>query len=94
VAEAWSRTPRRSQSLPPMSLLAMLAGALGGVLLRWVTLAAPLWLAAVLLVACAAGAYRTAGSPQSEFWREPRTIRTGRATGEGVRSGSLMRGSQ
>jgi uncharacterized membrane protein YoaK (UPF0700 family) len=53
-----------------ISVLAMLRGALlGGVLLRWVALAAPLWLAAVLLVACAAGAYLAAGSPQSESWR-------------------------
>ena len=52
------------------SVLAMLAGALaGGVLLRWVALAAPLWLATVLLVACAAGAYLAAGRPQSESWR-------------------------
>jgi uncharacterized membrane protein YoaK (UPF0700 family) len=53
-----------------ISVLAMLAGALlGGVLLRWVGLAAPLWLAAVLLVACAAGAHLAAGRPQSESWR-------------------------
>ena len=52
------------------SVLAMLAGALaGGVLLRWVALAAPLWLATVLLAACAAGAYLAAGRPQSESWR-------------------------
>jgi hypothetical protein len=43
-----------------ISVLAMLVGALtGGVLLRWVALAAPLWLAAVLL-ACATGAYLAA----------------------------------
>ena len=53
-----------------ISVLAMLAGALaGGVLLRWVGLAAPLWVAAVLLVGCAAGAYAAAGRPQSEAWR-------------------------
>jgi uncharacterized membrane protein YoaK (UPF0700 family) len=52
------------------SVLAMLAGALvGGVLLRWVALAAPLWLAAVLLVACAAAAYAAASRPQSQAWR-------------------------
>ena len=52
------------------SVLAMLAGALmGGVLLRWVALAAPLWLAAVLLVACAAAAYTAASRPQSQAWR-------------------------
>jgi uncharacterized membrane protein YoaK (UPF0700 family) len=53
-----------------ISVLAMLAGALmGGVLLRWVALAAPLWLAALLLVVCAAGAYLAAGRPQSQTWR-------------------------
>ena len=53
-----------------ISLLAMLAGALtGGVLLRWVALAAPLWLAALLLGVCAVGAYLVAGRPQSEYWR-------------------------
>jgi uncharacterized membrane protein YoaK (UPF0700 family) len=53
-----------------ISVLAMLAGALtGGILLRWVALAAPLWLAAVLLVACASGAYLAVGRPQSQTWR-------------------------
>ena len=53
-----------------ISVLAMLGGALlGGVLLRWVALAAPLWLAAVLLVTCAADAYLAAALPQSESWR-------------------------
>jgi len=53
-----------------ISVLAMLAGALaGGVLLHWVTLAAPLWLAAVLLVACATSAYLAARRPQSQAWR-------------------------
>jgi uncharacterized membrane protein YoaK (UPF0700 family) len=53
-----------------ISLLAMLAGALtGGVLLRWVALAAPLWFAAALLLVCAVGAYLAAGRPQSEYWR-------------------------
>jgi uncharacterized membrane protein YoaK (UPF0700 family) len=53
-----------------ISVLAMLAGALtGGVLLRWVALAAPLWLAAVLLVACASSAYLAVGRPQSQTWR-------------------------
>ena len=42
-----------------MSVLAMLAGALvGGALIRWVGNAAPLWLAAALLMACAATAHR------------------------------------
>jgi uncharacterized membrane protein YoaK (UPF0700 family) len=53
-----------------ISVLAMLAGALaGGVLLRWVALAAPLWLAAILLAACAAGAYAATRRPQSQAWR-------------------------
>jgi uncharacterized membrane protein YoaK (UPF0700 family) len=53
-----------------ISVLAMLAGALtGGVLLRWVALAAPLWLAAVLLAACAAGTYAAASRPRSQAWR-------------------------
>jgi uncharacterized membrane protein YoaK (UPF0700 family) len=53
-----------------ISVLAMLAGALtGGILLRWVTLAAPLWSALVLLVACASGAYLAAGRPQSQTWQ-------------------------
>jgi len=53
-----------------ISLLAMLGGALaGGVLLRWVALAAPLWLAAALLLVCAVGAYLAAGRPQSKSWR-------------------------
>ena len=53
-----------------ISVLAMLAGAIaGGVLLRWVGLAAPLWAAAVLLVGCAVGAYAAAGRTQSQTWR-------------------------
>jgi uncharacterized membrane protein YoaK (UPF0700 family) len=53
-----------------ISVVAMFAGALtGGVLLRWVALAAPLWLALVLLVACASGAYLAVGRPQSQTWR-------------------------
>jgi uncharacterized membrane protein YoaK (UPF0700 family) len=53
-----------------VSVAAMLAGALtGGVLLHWVAVAAPLWLAAVLLAACAAGAFIAAGRPRSQAWR-------------------------
>jgi uncharacterized membrane protein YoaK (UPF0700 family) len=63
-------TPPRVRARRLISVLAMLAGALtGGVLLRWVALAAPLWLAAVLLVACSAVAYTAAGRPQSQTWR-------------------------
>ena len=53
-----------------ISVVAMLAGALvGGVLLRWVDLAAPLWLAAALLVACAAGSYAATRRPRSQSWK-------------------------
>jgi uncharacterized membrane protein YoaK (UPF0700 family) len=53
-----------------ISVLAMLVGALiGGVLLRWVALAAPLWLAAVLLAGSAASAYVAASRPRSDTWR-------------------------
>ena len=53
-----------------LSVVAMLAGALtGGVLLHWVALAAPLWLAAVLLAICAAGAFLAAGRPRTQAWR-------------------------
>ena len=61
VADTTSQSVRGRRLI---SVLAMLAGALtGGVLLRWVALAAPLWLAAVLLVACAAGAFAGGRSP-------------------------------
>ena len=63
-------TPRSVRGRRLISVLAMLVGALtGGVLLRWVALAPPLWLAAVLLVACAMGAYLAARRPQSQAWR-------------------------
>ena len=53
-----------------ISVLAMLAGPMaGGVLLRWVGLAAPLWVAAVPLVGCAVGAYAAHGRSQSQAWR-------------------------
>jgi uncharacterized membrane protein YoaK (UPF0700 family) len=67
VADA---TPWSVRSRRLISVVAMLVGALiGGVLLRWVDPAAPLWLAAVLLVGCAAGATATARQPQSQAWR-------------------------
>jgi uncharacterized membrane protein YoaK (UPF0700 family) len=63
-------TPPLVRARRLISVLAMLAGALaGGVLLRWVALAAPLWLAAVVLVACAAGAYAATSRPQAQAWR-------------------------
>jgi uncharacterized membrane protein YoaK (UPF0700 family) len=63
-------TPQSVRGRRVVSVLAMLAGALtGGVLLRWVSLAAPLWLASVLQVACAVGASAAARRPQSQTWR-------------------------
>ena len=62
-------TPQSVRTRRVVSVLAMLAGALiGGVLLRWVALAAPLWLASILLVACAAAAFTAASRPQSHAW--------------------------
>jgi uncharacterized membrane protein YoaK (UPF0700 family) len=67
VADTTSRSVRARRLI---SVLAMLAGALtGGVLLRWVALAAPLWLAGVVLVGCSVVAYAAAGRPRSQTWR-------------------------
>src|SRR6476660_6921207 len=67
VADTTSRSVRARRLV---SVLAMLGGArMGGVLFRWVALAAPLWLAAVLLVACAAGSYAATRRPQSLTWQ-------------------------
>ena len=63
-------TPQSVLGRRVVSVLAMLAGALmGGVLLRWVALAAPLWLASVLLVTCAVCAFAAVSRPHSEAWR-------------------------
>ena len=63
-------TPRSVRGRRLLSVLAMLTGALvGGALLHWTFLAAPLWLAAVLLVGCAVGAYAATSRPQSQTWR-------------------------
>ncbi|WP_203911695.1 YoaK family protein [Rhizocola hellebori] len=52
------------------SVTALLTGALlGGTLLRWAPIGAPLWLAATLLLACAAGVYRMTRGPAAEAWR-------------------------
>ena len=52
-----------------MSVLAMLAGAVaGGILIRWVGSAAPLLLAATLLVACAVCAHRASNRADSQGW--------------------------
>ena len=67
VADATSRSARIRRSV---SIVSMLGGALmGGVLLRWVNPAAPLWLAAALLVTCAATAYAATRDPRSQAWR-------------------------
>ncbi len=50
--------------------LAMLGGAFaGGTLLRWVSPSAPLWTAAVVLVATAIVVHRATGRPHAEAWR-------------------------
>jgi uncharacterized membrane protein YoaK (UPF0700 family) len=67
VADTMTR-PVRARRV--VSLAAMLVGALlGGGLLRWVADSAPLWLAAVLLVGCAAVAYALARRPAAAAWR-------------------------
>jgi uncharacterized membrane protein YoaK (UPF0700 family) len=67
VADTTSRSVRARRLF---SVAAMLAGALtGGVLLHWVAVSAPLWLAAVLLAGCAAAALLAARRPRSQAWR-------------------------
>jgi uncharacterized membrane protein YoaK (UPF0700 family) len=62
-------TPASVRARRVISVLSMLAGALtGGLLLRFVGLAAPLWLAAGLLVMCAAAAYTATARPGSQAW--------------------------
>jgi uncharacterized membrane protein YoaK (UPF0700 family) len=64
-ATSWSVRLRRLTSI-----VEMLGGALtGGVLLRWVSTGAPLWLAAALLSACAVAAFVTSRRPQSLAWK-------------------------
>jgi hypothetical protein len=63
-------SPRAVRGRRVIAVLAMLAGAvIGGVLLRWVSTSAPLWLAVAPLLACAAGAYAGARSAGSAPWR-------------------------
>jgi uncharacterized membrane protein YoaK (UPF0700 family) len=63
-ATSWSVRGRRL-----VAVAAMLGGALaGGALLRWVSTAAPLWLAAALLGACAVTAATASHRPQSQAW--------------------------
>jgi uncharacterized membrane protein YoaK (UPF0700 family) len=67
VADAMTTKARIRRLVP---VLAMLGGALaGGLLLRWVGLAAPLWVAAAVLAACAISAHLAAGRPHAEAWR-------------------------
>ncbi len=64
-ATSWSVRQRRT-----VSVLAMLGGAFaGGALLRWVSPAAPLWLAAALLIAGAVTAHAATQRPESQTWR-------------------------
>jgi uncharacterized membrane protein YoaK (UPF0700 family) len=64
-ATSWSVRLRRL-----ISVVAMLGGALtGGILLRWVSTAAPLWLAAALLSGCAVTAHAASRRPQSQAWQ-------------------------
>jgi uncharacterized membrane protein YoaK (UPF0700 family) len=64
-ATSWSVRVRRLASIA-----AMLAGALlGGVLLRLFAGSAPLWLAAGLLTACAAGVYGLTRRSTADAWR-------------------------
>ena len=67
VADATSWSVRGRRLVP---IVAMLGGALaGGALMRWVGTAAPLWLAAALLVACAVTAHAATRRPQTQAWR-------------------------
>jgi uncharacterized membrane protein YoaK (UPF0700 family) len=67
VADATSWSVRARRLVP---VAAMLGGALaGGALLRWVSTAAPLWLAAALLVSCAVTAHAATRRPQSQAWQ-------------------------
>jgi uncharacterized membrane protein YoaK (UPF0700 family) len=67
VADSTSRSVRVRRLV---SVLSMLAGAVtGGLLLRYVGLAAPLWLASALLLSCAAVAHRATGRPGSQAWQ-------------------------
>jgi uncharacterized membrane protein YoaK (UPF0700 family) len=64
-ATSWSVRLRRL-----IAIAAMLGGALtGGILLRWVSATAPLWLAAALLCAVAVSAYAASRRPASQAWQ-------------------------
>jgi uncharacterized membrane protein YoaK (UPF0700 family) len=67
VADATSWSVRGRRLVP---VAAMLGGALaGGALLRWVSVAAPLWLAAAVLVCAAVTAHLATRRPRSAQWR-------------------------
>ena len=67
VADTTSWPVRGRRVLP---IVAMLAGAFaGGALLRWVSTAAPLWLAAAILLGCAGIAHLASRRPGSFAWR-------------------------
>jgi uncharacterized membrane protein YoaK (UPF0700 family) len=66
VADATSWSVRVRRMVP---IVAMLGGALaGGALLHWVSTAAPLWLAAALLIACAVTARAATRRARSQAW--------------------------
>jgi uncharacterized membrane protein YoaK (UPF0700 family) len=68
VADATVAPSVRARRL--ISVLAMLAGALtGGALLRWVSAATPLWLAAGVLATCAAGAFAATRRAGAHVWQ-------------------------
>jgi uncharacterized membrane protein YoaK (UPF0700 family) len=53
-----------------VAVLAMLGGALaGGALLRWVSISAPLWTAAAVLVGVGVAAHTASRRPQAELWK-------------------------
>jgi uncharacterized membrane protein YoaK (UPF0700 family) len=67
VADATSWSVRGRRLMP---IVAMLGGAFaGGVLLRWVSTAAPLWLAAGITLGCAVFALLATRRPGSVVWR-------------------------
>ena len=67
VADATTWSVRLRRLVP---IVAMLGGALtGGALLRWVSTPTPLWLAAALLISCAATAHTATRRPQSSAWQ-------------------------
>lgn len=63
-------TPWRVRGRRLIPVVAMLGGALsGGLLIRLVNNAAPLWLAAALLVSCSVSAYAATRRPHAPDWR-------------------------